>query len=290
MIATMVPGPGKPRLIQIRRPLSKFSSQSLSSPKMPQKHAQKIPEISAFSPSDAPSRWGSRDSSFEWRRSCSSNSLSPSPLSYSSQTRVDSAVSVQSKHRRGPPNFRKSKSQSEWTGYLAFVSSRSQGICRVGYTFTAEQTLKEVADATASFPERILYLESCLIRALRRSNQADEDHIFCLSKIFPATPRFLLSALAAWLLIDTYLIELETELQFASYPDLAKVPEKARVMLGITASHFHWQEHIFQRTQVVRVKAAGIAQRLLEAIRGSWDEDLWKSLRVLIEIVEAAHS
>lgn len=256
MVATVVLGPGKPRLVQIQRPSSRSS---VSPPKTP---VQSVREVSAFSPYDTPSRGGSASTGL--LRNWSSQSLLPAPLSFSERLmkRVDSGVSV-------------SKFTYNWSPE-ARLDRRSQ----------IRLVLDTIANAIDSFPNGIR-LDSEAIRALRKSTHTDENHISCLQKIFPA-PLPLLSALAAWLIVDLYLIQLDLEWQHS--PELRRnIPQKARAMLGIPMSYLDPEDDLLRRrAQMIHVSVGVIGQRLLEAIRGSWDEDLWTSLRVLTDVIEAS--
>ena len=109
----------------------------------------------------------------------------------------------------------------------------------------------------------------------------------------------LLSALAAWLIVDLSLLRLDLDtleprnldMAAMSNDGLHQVPVKARKVLGIKlpeATEMQAYEQVLRnRARLVVMSVGAIGQRLMEALRGSWDEDLWRSLRVLVEVIEA---
>lgn len=163
-----------------------------------------------------------------------------------------------------------------------------------------------MTSAIMCFPNGILRLDTPCIIELRNHSVTDETHISCLQKIFPSAPRLLLSALAAWLLVDLFFCKLGNEQVYSSdatrahsrYWDLAatsneslyRIPEKAREMLGINlpeSMEIRLNESVLnKRALAVRANVRVLAQNLVEALRGSWDEDLWCSLRVLVDVIE----
>jgi len=73
------------------------------------------------------------------------------------------------------------------------------------------------------------------------------------------------------------------------------IPDKARAMLGIGIADGSSAEvggpkdyALRRRLRTVHPGVFGVAQKLLEALRGEWDEDIWHSLKVLVEVVETS--
>jgi hypothetical protein len=88
---------------------------------------------------------------------------------------------------------------------------------------------------------------------------------------------------------------------------LKRIPTKARSLLGIshsTTQHSPFQDEAFLRAQanslrkeeasltkkliMVRPAANVITQKLVVALRGEWDEDVWMCLRVMVGVVEGS--
>ncbi|ETN38101.1 uncharacterized protein HMPREF1541_07725 [Cyphellophora europaea CBS 101466] len=201
-------------------------------------------------------------------------------------------------------------------------------------------------NAINAFPGGIVRLDSPSIRAIRAPHIPDKTLIDPLVKIFPHAPILLLSALAAWLIIDIWSenaiitspscgrdAELTTEdvlqsqpavdiwpaaykissplppslAQVAPSPEvqaylayawdatspMRQIPNKARSLLGISDTAVlnegllkAHEAGLIRRLRVIRPSIGVIGQKLLVALRGSWDEDLWKCLKVMVEVIE----
>ncbi|KPI44366.1 uncharacterized protein AB675_8415 [Cyphellophora attinorum] len=255
-------------------------------------------------------------------------------------------------------------------------------------------TLASITAAINAFPNNILRLDSAILSPLRNPHILDQTYTEALGKIFPRGRPVLLSALAAWLIIDlwfeknidaapkevrdeqlsaedvlrsrlgegfwndggrepyhtlddadmspqlhessphtgssaspnTVLPALPTPrtLHFNAFSstsasDLAwsralhlnsplkRIPTKARSLLGIshsTTQHGPFQDAQFLRAQeaslrkqeadltkklrMVRPAANVLTQKLVVALRGEWDEDVWMCLRVMVGVVEGS--
>lgn len=74
---------------------------------------------------------------------------------------------------------------------------------------------------------------------------------------------------------------------------LRRIPTKARSLLGISEStalnesllRAH-EAALIRRMRVVRPSINVVGQRLVVALRGAWDEDVWRCLRVMVEVIE----
>lgn len=202
-------------------------------------------------------------------------------------------------------------------------------------------TLQTISHAIELFPKSIIRLSSPSLQSLRASHIPDTYHLDPLSKIFPRAPSALLSALAAWLLIDAWIERTilaapphvrEAELtaedvlhsqhatsfwtaphcshdasgrndgeevwQRANSP-LKRIPTKARSLLGIGLEStigrlederaMKMQEAmLIRRLRVVRPSVNVVGRKLVVALRGGWDEDVWRCLRVMVEVVEGS--
>jgi hypothetical protein len=77
---------------------------------------------------------------------------------------------------------------------------------------------------------------------------------------------------------------------------LTRIPSKARSLLGISgAARVEVSESVLRahevalvrRLRVLRPPVNVVGRHVLEAIRGgSWDEEVWRCLRVLVGVVE----
>jgi hypothetical protein len=142
-----------------------------------------------------------------------------------------------------------------------------------------------------------------MVRQLRNTAVPSHGYVAPLQKIFPAARPLLLSALAAWCLVDAYLTSVEREemkrLGVQLYQDtnnesLHQIPAKARRMLGIRSPEQHGREAmengLSQRARFVRISVEVIAQRVMEAVRGGWVEELWGACGVLVSMVDRGGS
>jgi hypothetical protein len=147
----------------------------------------------------------------------------------------------------------------------------------------------------------MLQLDSPAVLELRNPYVTDRTYTSALQKVFPTAPVALLSALTAWLLIDVYFSKVKAQSvpmeQYwahaaVSNESLHRIPEKAREMLGIglpDARSIRLNEYALRkRAAAVHVSIGVVGQKLVEALRGSWDEDIWRSLKVLVEVIEAS--
>ena len=145
----------------------------------------------------------------------------------------------------------------------------------------------------------MLRLDSPPILDIRRADVSDHTYIDAFHKIFPMAPALLLSALTAWILVDLYFSGLQEQMRpverdwaqaAASNESLHRIPDKAREMLGIglpDTTSIQLNEYMLsKRASALHVSISVVGQRLIEALRGSWDEDIWRSLRVLVEVIE----
>lgn len=78
----------------------------------------------------------------------------------------------------------------------------------------------------------------------------------------------------------------------ASNESLHRIPDKAREMLGIglpDTTSIQLNEYILsKRASAMQASISVIGQRLIEALRDSWDDDIWRSLKVLVEVIETS--
>lgn len=77
-----------------------------------------------------------------------------------------------------------------------------------------------------------------------------------------------------------------------SYDFLHRVPTKARDLLGIgrldPVVQKANEKALVRRAVVVTHSVGMVAQKLIEPLRGRyWDEDIWTTLRCLVEIIQA---
>lgn len=187
------------------------------------------------------------------------------------------------------------------------MSPKSEGLAWVRCK-KLEDTLEAVSMAVDAFPDRMLRLDSPAILNLRGAASLDELIINALQRVFPHTAAALLSALAALLMVDSYLSSLEgmedtADRMSASRPKdkywrlagksnecLHDIPTKARATLGI---HLPNVTELQARARALRRRAETMAvcvrvqgQRLLEAISGRYDDVLWRTLKVLADTLE----
>ncbi len=78
----------------------------------------------------------------------------------------------------------------------------------------------------------------------------------------------------------------------ASNEGLYRIPDKVREVLGVglpDAASIRLNEYALRKRAMAGQASIGvIGQRLVEALRGSWDEDIWRSLKVLVEVIESS--
>ena len=155
--------------------------------------------------------------------------------------------------------------------------------------------------ATDEFPSDLLQLDSPLVRELRNPQVSDQTYIDAFQRIFPSAPTLLISSLTAWIIVDMYFTRLKDQpLPWERYQEqvaaheesLHRIPDKAREMLGIgrpEAEAMQLNEFALRKKAVaIHASVDVVEQRLVEALRGSWDEDVWRSLKVLVEVIESS--
>lgn len=163
-----------------------------------------------------------------------------------------------------------------------------------------ERTLNAAARAIDDFPDNQLRMDSPVILELRNPQIADHTYIEVLKRIFPSAQPHVVSSLTAWIIVDMYLCRMQGQeapmdqclAQAATLNDgMHQIPNKAREMLGIgfpDVTSIRMNEYALgKRANAVRASIGVIGQNLVQALRGSWDEDIWRSLRVLVEIIES---
>jgi hypothetical protein len=159
--------------------------------------------------------------------------------------------------------------------------------------------LNAVTRAIDCFPADMLQLDSPAVLELRNPQVSDQTYIDVFQQIFPAAASVVISALTAWIVVDLYFSRLKDQpvpierywaQAAASNENLHRIPDKAREMLGIglpDAASIQLNEYALRRrASAIQASVGVIGQRLVEALRGSWDEDIWRSLRVLVEVIE----
>ncbi|ETI27560.1 hypothetical protein G647_00009 [Cladophialophora carrionii CBS 160.54] len=329
MIATVLVGPGKPKLVHIHRPPSnsgtKPSVESLHIPSTP----KQIPvEVSAFSPYDTPSELPLHVPStisgamYHATRHPTSSFL-PQPLALPSRSRSSRSDNVFSTWQRfhdladpcetSPRRTRSDRSfratEKRWairgTADIDMHALREPSPTTRSATWSRcrklERTLNAVTRAIDQFPHDMLQLDSPAVLALRNPQISDQTYIEVLQRIFPAAAAVLMSALTAWIIVDLYFSRLKAQpvpmqrylaQAAASRESLHRIPNKAREMLGIglpDAASIHLNEYALRRRALaIQVSVGVVGQTLVEALRGSWDEDIWRSLRVLVEVIECS--
>lgn len=328
MIATVLVGPGRPKLVQIQRPPSStrtdVSIESRAVPSTP----KRVPlEVSAFSPYDTPFDEPPRIESVM----CASTIATPEP----SKTLVPQPLAV-------PRRSRSSRSESIFSTWQRFYSpadpfETSPRRTRSDRSFRAaekrwairsssqfdlnpfrdpspttrsatwlrcrklERTLTAVTRAIDDFPDDMLQLDSSLLAELRNPQVSAHIYIDALQRIFPSVPSVLASALTAWIIVDLYFARLKTlpvpmerymAQAAASNEGLYRIPDKVREVLGVglpDAASIRLNEYALRKRAMAGQASIGvIGQRLVEALRGSWDEDIWRSLKVLVEVIESS--
>lgn len=163
-----------------------------------------------------------------------------------------------------------------------------------------ERVINAVSKAIDTFPDGMLRLNSPSVLELRSMHVAEQTYLTSIQRIFPTAPTLLISALTAWILIDIYFSQLKDQPvpmerswthAAASNESLHRIPDKAREMLGIglpDATSIRLNEYALRkRAAAIHASIGVIGHRLIEALRGAWDDDIWRSLRVLVEVIEA---
>lgn len=327
MRATRLEGAGKPKVVNILRPVSLSTTSTsilndLRSPYRPTTPLRPCQEISVFSP-DTPIKYSRGASTY------STTSLRPAPLSphqfrrryFATAQRSSSGHSQSIRNSLGlsptesqdtfATNFSNSTVTSPMRTPPPVISPTSEAApclrCR-----KIEGVIEVVSQAMDAFPDNMLRLDSPSILALRSPHSLDEIHIAALQHIFPQTTSLLLSALAALLIVDSYFSDLgEICSSFDNLPDrrakrkfgklaarsnecLHDIPIKARATLGIhLPSVTDLQDHewtLKRRADMVAGCVGVQGQRVLEAICGRFDEVTWRALKVLVETLERNRS
>ncbi|EXJ63672.1 hypothetical protein A1O7_00007 [Cladophialophora yegresii CBS 114405] len=329
MIATVLVGPGKPKLVHIHRPPSKSgtdsSVESLHTPSTP----KRVPlEVSAFSPFDTPSELPPRVDSIISRGTSTAiqelaTSFLPQPLALLRRSRSsrsenifgtwqrfqDLADPFETSPRRTRSNQSFRATEKRWairgTANIDTQVLREPSPITRSATWSrcrkSERTLNAVTRAIDQFPDNMLQLDSPAVLELRNPQISDRTYTMALQRVFPAAAPVLISALTAWIIVDLYFsrlrdqpLPMERYLGQAAAPQesLHRIPNKAREMLGIglpdAASIYLNDYALRRRASAIEASIRVVGQRLVEALRGSWDEDIWRSLRVLVEVIECS--
>ncbi|KIV81218.1 hypothetical protein PV11_08645 [Exophiala sideris] len=332
MVATILVGLGKPKIVQIHRPSSRPTSPSspIECQPVPATPIQPPVEVSAFSPYDTPgevpligSQLSKAVSPGPETATTSPSSLVPSPLRLTRRMSSLSDSSIFSatlqrlyeladpftiSPRRSPSNRTSLSLPSKWTAADAprkrdsyQCLSPTHRVATWSKCRRVERAIRAVTRAVDSFPDGMLRLDSPSIIDIRRADVSDHTYIDAFHKIFPMAPALLLSALTAWILVDIYFSKLKEQMRpmerhwaqlAASNESLHQIPDKAREMLGIglpDTTSIQLNEYMLsKRASVLRVSISVVGQRLIEALRGAWDEDIWRSLKVLVEVIETS--
>ncbi|KAK6371374.1 hypothetical protein LTS17_009105 [Exophiala oligosperma] len=359
MVATVLVGSGKPRIVQIQRPVSrrKGSAPTPEISQSPSTPVQSTVEISAFSPYDTPGEEVATQMtqpnslaattcipSDEVQLAHPSGQPRPVPASLSNPKRRP--MCHQSRH--GVCNI----AGSQMSPCLAdpfTVSARRWSTCSESSTFInprrherddrldlivgqpsshlsspteevatrsrcrkMERILRAVTQAIFNYPDGVPRLDSSSVLEVRSPDVADQTYIDTLGKIFPTAPDTLLSSLVAWILFDIYFTQLEDASEqpgvhggggreevvvhhnMNGNTNIQRIPAKARAMLGLddqtgdsipsVCSTVHG---LGSRARTVHTGMGIVSRRLMGALRGSWDEDIWRSLKVLVEVIES---
>ncbi|RMZ91389.1 hypothetical protein DV736_g1370, partial [Chaetothyriales sp. CBS 134916] len=318
MLATILVGPGKARLVEISRPsskqLSRSSNQSGTWAKHETEEGHHVPSTERVEASTSSTYDGPSSSVVH------AHALHPA-LSPPNSVRL-SATSTHSATAKVAPNPVSPRANLP-TPPVSLPPSPTETLSRQQRLRRLERTLDAITEAFDA--STLLVLTSPTVCALRSLLISDLTYIETLNKIFPEAQEIALSALAAWLIIDLYLARVIKSgtgsqlTQFAgtsalglgrdkSHPhdepatlfatrdsreSFHTIPAKARSILGIDnvnplADQAHETE-LVQRAVIISKCVDGVARALMEVCRGgSWDEDVWKSLRCLVELMEDA--
>ena len=330
MVATVLVGPGKPKLVQIPRPPS-GQSRTVSSVEeiAPPATPKQALEVSAFSPYDTPYEVPPRIESSAFKmgntsRAVHLNSYVPQPLAFparSNSGRSDSNAFSSWQHicrladvfevsPRSTQSDRFSRAyQKRWAireaSELDMRSPPDLSPTTKSATWLRcrklERTMNTITRAIDDFPDDMLLLDSHALQELRNQQVSDQTYIEAFQRIFPLAPSPMISALTAWIIVDLsfsrlYSQRVPLEQSWAPGPipneSLNHIPEKAREMLGIglpDATSIRQNEYALRkRATAIQACVSVIGHKLVEALRGSWDEDIWRSLRVLVEVIESS--
>ena len=287
LLATAVQDPGKPKLVQIQHPLQAPAVKSLDRertfPRTPELHGM---ETSGFSLYDIPLKQSDITGALQETHTGPRASLIPAPLSFVMPSRdemIDSGIFMPSEAKRECSCLSMPQRAHSWS-LLTQTESIPESLASSQMSITSEA----IAGAIEHWATETLLLRSPLLIDLGHRNESDEKHITCLRKIFPGTSELLLSSLAAWLILDLYISKIKTIRAASTSKALAPTHNKVRAALGDCATSPAYQESRFDReVEAVHGNVDVIGQKLLITIRGNFDADLWTSLRVLVEVVEA---
>jgi hypothetical protein len=326
MIATVLVGPGKPKLVQIQRPHSRSPRRSPAEDSRPPGTPEQAPlEVSAFSPYDTPCNDAAhakqlvlsppkedtqgpvqpqQSTTPERSRSIHFDSVSTALQQY--HHRLSSCVETPPRRIRSNRSMRTIEKRWAIRG-SEIVLHNLQAMSPKTRSATwsrckkLDRALNAVSRAINDFPADMLQLDSPAVLDLRNPSIPDRTYLDALQRIFPMAPAVLASALAAWIIIDVHFaklrdqaVSMETYLaaqKRLSDEGLDRIPDKAREMLGIglpdAAMMKTTEAELRQRAMAVEASINVVGQRLVEALRGSRDEDIWRSLRVLVEVIES---
>jgi hypothetical protein len=327
MHATRLKGAGRPKVVNISRPISLSTTsasmlQGLPSADRPSTPARPCQEISVFSP-DTPVKHSRK--ALRW----SATSLRPAPLTpQRSRQEKDSTPQVSSPiygHRIGDclelwPTELQDTFPTEVSPYSTRSPMRTPppvpstkieagAWSRCG---KLESILEAASQAVDTFPDGMLRLDSDAILALRNPHSQDDILIDALQQIFPQTASLLLSALAALLLLDSYFSNLkEMSTSFNNMPCrhpnrkhdrlaarstscLQDIPIKARATLGIhlpnaTVVQDH-ERALRKRAEIVDIYVGIQGPKILRDICGRFDEAVWRALKVVVTTLESTSS
>ena len=326
MIATVLVGPGRPKLVEIQRPPSSQARTETPTQAFPTPSTPKQPplEVSAFSPYDTPYEETPQiDSLISDKVSAripdSSDRRFPIALKRSRTSRSDSlSQGDRLRHLMDPFESSPRRTRSDRTFRAVEKRWAIRGTSELDQTILQplspttrsatwsrcrklERTLNAVTVAIDDFPVTLLQLHSPAVRELRNPQIPDQVYIEALQRIFPSAPSLLVSALTAWIMIDMYFsrlrdqpVPMERYLAQTTGSDdsLHRIPDKAREMLGIglpDVTTIRLNECALRRRAAAAQASIGvIEQRLVETLRGTWDEDIWRSLKVLVEVIESS--
>jgi hypothetical protein len=332
MIATVLVGPGKPKLVDIQRPTS---DQARTEPTNNERPAALTPtqaavDVSAFSPYDTPRyETPSIDSlgsvtNFAGKADPQTN-LKIHPMALPERPRSSGSgcsssgcqrhheltdpFETPSQRTRGEKSLRAAKKRWAINGTPELDVQPFPAISPTTRTAKwlrcrkLERTLNAVTEAIDKFPASLLQLDSAVVRELRNAQVSDQTYIEILQRIFPSAPSLLVSGLTAWIIIDIYFTRMKDwstlSVQSLAFVELSndglhRIPDKAREMLGIdppSSMLIRLNEFALRkRAEAIQASIGVVEQRLVEALRGTWDEDIWRSLKVLVEVIESSRS
>lgn len=203
----------------------------------------------------------------------------------------------------------------------AYVFRSSDGPCDEHQAWTKWDDLAWIVDELEQsidyYPSRLLQLDSPVTLQLRHPQSVDEAHLYRLGKIFPTAPSQHLSALAAILLAQSYLANIDSPVANGPGPAVAPplldksscpclpgtygstesvdwISNRAATTMGIhlanatSARERAWA--LWKRAKAVEEALHVVLQEMMQPICGSgsgrWDELLWRSLLCVVETVE----